>query len=77
MRTTLRAGWHGGKLSILLATGRGNRAGRLNGKLYRRSTCPSRHGATVGKAAASMKAVVAHLSEDDIIAISAYLGSLP
>jgi hypothetical protein len=31
----------------------------------------------VGKAAASMKALsFAHVSEDDIIAISAYLGSL-
>jgi cytochrome c553 len=29
------------------------------------------------KAAALMKPVVAHLSDDDIIAISAYLGSLP
>jgi cytochrome c553 len=31
----------------------------------------------MGKAAASMKHVVAHLSDDDIIGISAYLDSLP
>jgi cytochrome c553 len=35
------------------------------------------HGSSAGKAAALMKPVVAHLSEDDIIAISSYLGSLP
>jgi cytochrome c553 len=34
------------------------------------------YGSSNGKAAASMKKTVAHLSEDDIIAISAYLGSL-
>ncbi len=36
-----------------------------------------RHGSSNGKAAALMKPVVANLSEDDIIAVSAYLGSLP
>jgi cytochrome c553 len=36
-----------------------------------------RHGSSAGEAAAAMKPVVAKLSEDDIIAISAYLGSLP
>lgn len=36
-----------------------------------------RYGSSAGKAAALMKPVVAHLSDDDIIAISAYLGSLP
>ena len=36
-----------------------------------------RHGSSAGKAAALMKPVVANLSEDDIIAISSYLGSLP
>ena len=35
------------------------------------------YGSSAGKAAALMKQVVANLSEDDIIAISAYLGSLP
>jgi cytochrome c553 len=35
------------------------------------------NGASAGTAAALMKKVVANLSEDDIIAISAYLGSLP
>jgi cytochrome c553 len=35
------------------------------------------HGSRAGDAAAPMKPVVANLSEDDIIAISAYLGSLP
>jgi cytochrome c553 len=35
------------------------------------------YGSSAGKAAALMKPVVANLSEDDIIAISAYLGSLP
>jgi cytochrome c553 len=35
------------------------------------------YGSSAGKAAALMKAVVANLTEDDIIAISAYLGSLP
>jgi cytochrome c553 len=35
------------------------------------------NGSSPGAAAASMKKVVANLSEDDIIAISAYLGSLP
>jgi cytochrome c553 len=35
------------------------------------------YGSSAGKAAEPMKAVVANLSEDDIIAISAYLGSLP
>ena len=34
------------------------------------------YGSSAGKAVALMKAPVAHLSEDDIIAISAYLGSL-
>ena len=34
-------------------------------------------GSSAGKAAALMKPVVANLSEDDIIAISSYLGSLP
>jgi cytochrome c553 len=36
-----------------------------------------RHGSSAGKAAALMKPVVANLSEDDIIAIASYLGSLP
>lgn len=36
-----------------------------------------RYGSSAGKAAALMKAVVTNLSEDDIIAISAYLGSMP
>jgi cytochrome c553 len=36
-----------------------------------------RHGSSAGKAAELMKTVVANLSEDDIIAISSYLGSLP
>ena len=35
------------------------------------------YGSSAGEAAAAMKPVVANLSEDDIIAISAYLGSLP
>src|ERR1700722_7105581 len=35
------------------------------------------HGSSAGKAAELMKPVVANLSEDDIIAVSAYLGSLP
>jgi cytochrome c553 len=35
------------------------------------------HGSSAGKAAELMKPVVAKLSEDDIIAISSYLGSLP
>ena len=36
-----------------------------------------RNGRSAGKAAELMKPVVANLSEDDIIAISSYLGSLP
>ena len=36
-----------------------------------------RHGSSAGEAAAVMKPVVASLSDDDIIAISSYLGSLP
>jgi cytochrome c553 len=36
-----------------------------------------RYGSSAGKMAALMKAVVANLSEDDIIAISAYVASLP
>jgi cytochrome c553 len=36
-----------------------------------------RYGSSAGKAAALMKAVVTNLSEDDIIAISAYVASLP
>jgi cytochrome c553 len=36
-----------------------------------------RYGSSAGDAAAPMKPVVAKLSEDDIIAISSYLGSLP
>ncbi len=36
-----------------------------------------KHGSSAGKAAELMKPVVANLSEDDIIAISSYLGSLP
>lgn len=35
------------------------------------------YGSSAGKAAALMKRAVASLSEDDIIAISAYLGSIP
>jgi cytochrome c553 len=35
------------------------------------------YGSSAGKAAELMKSVVAKLSEDDIIAISSYLGSLP
>jgi cytochrome c553 len=35
------------------------------------------NGSSVGAAVAPMKKVVANLSEDDIIAILAYLGSLP
>ena len=35
------------------------------------------YGSSAGEAAALMKPVVANLSEDDIIAISSYLGSLP
>jgi hypothetical protein len=37
---------------------------------------PAAASSTVGKAAASTKRVVAHVSEDDIIAICAYLGYL-
>ena len=36
-----------------------------------------RYGSSAGKAAALMKAVVTNLTEDDIIAISAYVASLP
>ena len=36
-----------------------------------------RHGSSAGKAAEVMKPVVAKLTEDDIIAIASYLGSLP
>ena len=36
-----------------------------------------RYGSSAGKMAALMKTVVANLSEEDIIAISAYVGSLP
>jgi cytochrome c553 len=36
-----------------------------------------RFGSRAGKAAEPMKPVVANLSDDDIIAISSYLGSLP
>ena len=36
-----------------------------------------RYGSSAGKAAELMKPVVANLSDDDIIAISSYLGSLP
>jgi cytochrome c553 len=36
-----------------------------------------RYGSSAGKAAALMKPVVTNLSDDDIIAISSYLGSLP
>jgi len=36
-----------------------------------------RYGSSAGEAAAPMKPVVAKLTEDDIIAISSYLGSLP
>jgi cytochrome c553 len=36
-----------------------------------------RYGSSAGEAAAPMKPVAAKLSEDDIIAISSYLGSLP
>ena len=36
-----------------------------------------RYGSSAGKAAEAMKPVVARLSDDDIIAISAYLGALP
>ena len=36
-----------------------------------------RYGSSAGKAAALMKAAVKNLSDDDIIAISSYLGSLP
>jgi cytochrome c553 len=36
-----------------------------------------RYGSSAGKEAEPMKPVVANLSEDDIIAISSYLGSLP
>jgi cytochrome c553 len=36
-----------------------------------------KHGSSAGKAAELMKPVVANLTEDDIIAISSYLGSLP
>ena len=35
------------------------------------------YGSSAGKAAALMKAVVANLTEDDIIALSAYVASLP
>ena len=35
------------------------------------------NGTSAGKAAALMKGVVTKLTEDDIIAISAYLGTLP
>jgi cytochrome c553 len=36
-----------------------------------------RYGSSAGKAAALMTSVVTNLSDDDIIAISSYLGSLP
>ena len=36
-----------------------------------------RYGSSAGQAATAMKPVVANLSDDDIIAISSYLGSLP
>ena len=60
-------------------TGKGN-VPRLAGQqpLYiARSLFSMKHGSSAGEAAAVMKPVVAKLSEDDIIAISSYLGSLP
>ena len=36
-----------------------------------------RYGSSAGKAAALMNRVVTNLTDDDIIAISSYLGSLP
>ena len=45
--------------------------------LMSRGSSSIKHGSSAGKAAALMKAVVTKLTDDDIIAISSYLGSLP
>jgi cytochrome c553 len=65
---------HGEKL-----TGKGEvpRLAGLQPVYIARQLFDMRHGSSAGKAADVMKPVVANLSEDDIIAISAYLGSLP
>ena len=46
-------------------------------RLAKQGLVAAKHGSSGGKAAELMKPVVANLSEDDIIAISSYLGSLP
>ncbi len=65
---------HGGALQGL---GEVPRLAGLQPLYIARQLFDMQHGSSAGKAAALMKPVVAHLSEDDIIAISSYLGSLP
>src|SRR5499427_3659927 len=77
-------GGEGGKTACAVCHGEGlkgmGEVPRLAGlqPLYiARQLFDMRNGRSAGKAAELMKPVVANLSEDDIIAISSYLGSLP
>jgi cytochrome c553 len=65
---------HGDKLNGL---GEVPRLAGLQPLYIARQLFDLQHGSSAGKAAALMKRAVANLSEGDIIAISAYLGSLP
>jgi cytochrome c553 len=65
---------HGDKLTGL---GEVPRLAGLQPLYIARQLFDLQYGSSAGKAAALMKRAVATLSEDDIIAISAYLGSLP
>jgi cytochrome c553 len=73
-KTVPCAGCHGDTLQ-----GRGEvpRLAGLQPLYVARQLFDMRHGSSAGEATAAMKPVVAKLSEDDIIAISSYLGSLP
>ena len=45
--------------------------------LFRSQLFDIRHGSSAGEAMAPMKPIAAKMTDDDIIAVSAYLGSLP
>ncbi len=73
-KTILCAGCHGSDLKGL---GEVPRIAGLQPVYIARQLICIQNGSSGGPAVESMKKVVANLSEDDIIAISAYLGSLP
>jgi cytochrome c553 len=73
-KTTQCASCHGAELK---GFGEVPRLAGLQPVYIARQLICIQNGSSAGAAVAQMKKAVANLSEDDIIAISAYLGSIP